>query len=141
MGAASLQGAWLFVMHHHAWPSPRWEGKGWGWSRAQLPRLLPAVSQTEAQPPCWRHSLLKDSACFLRCYLRIRHSLWEPGPARSDSSFGVLTPHVCVIEKRKNKISCFLSPRRALHASELLAELGCALPWKGSRRKPLQLQP
>lgn len=22
------------------------EGKGWGWSRAQLPRLLPAVPQT-----------------------------------------------------------------------------------------------
>lgn len=61
------------------------KGKGWGWSRAQLPRLLPAVSQTAAQPPGWRRSLVKDSACFLWCYLRICHSLWEPGPTRSDS--------------------------------------------------------
>lgn len=41
------------------------KGKGWGWSRAQLPRLLPAVSQTATQPPGWRRSLVKDSACFL----------------------------------------------------------------------------
>lgn len=85
----------------------------------------------------WRQSLVKDSACFLWCYLRICHSLWEASSARSDSSFGVLTPHVYVIEKRKNKFSCFISPQQAFHASEVLAELGCALPWRGSRRKPL----
>lgn len=121
----------LFVMHHHARPSPRWKREGMGLEQSPAPQAAACRISDSSTATHWRQSLVKDSARFLWCYLRICHSLWEPGPARSDSSFGVLTPHVYVIEKRKNKFSCFICPQR------LLAELGCALPWKGSRKKPL----
>lgn len=121
------------------------KGKGWGWSTAQLPRLLPACLR-HSTAPSWRQSLVKDSACFLWCYLRICHSPWERGPARSDGSFGVLIPHVYVIEKRKNKFSCFISPQRALHASEAAGRAGLCSPLerlqkKTSAHQQFQLQP